>query len=169
LEVVEDLIVSKVGVGRQDKEVVFLAHSFQRDNHNASVDERELWESFSRLDDIAPWDVDAAVQVGKEVTDELLARFELFVLEHVVEVGLEVPKELIDQFILQLWLELLIELVGLDQVEVQDERGGHVLSDAIVETLGQLLVRSVLVQLPQPDVQVLNPLINDVLQFRLLH
>jgi hypothetical protein len=64
-----------------------------------------------------------------------LTSFEVIILKHIEEIDFEGTKKLVHELIAELWLELLKELIGLDQIEIKQKRGLNVVLNVIVETL----------------------------------
>ena len=61
LKVVEDLVVTEVGVSREDEEFVVGSYTFQRQDHDALLDHVKFREVISILDDIVAREVNPRV------------------------------------------------------------------------------------------------------------
>ena len=122
-QIIEDLVVSEVTVSWKYEELILCTNAFQRENDDSLLNHVELREGISILNDFITWQVDPAIQVAQEVTDELSTSIKpkLIIIKHVFKVLVEAMEQLFNKLIPNLRLELVKELLSPNKVVVEVE------------------------------------------------
>ena len=170
LQIVKNLIIAKVRVCGQDKELVVRSDALQRENNDSLLNHVKLWEIISVLNHIVSRQVNPGVQVGQEIATELSTSLEpiLIVIEHVFEVIVESVKKLFHKLIPDLWFQLVEELLSSNQVVIEVEGLLNEVFYRVIQVFRQNLGPG-LVKSSKPDVEVFNSVIDDVLKLLLRH
>lgn len=89
-----------------------------------------------------------------------------WIIEEVCEIFGKTTEESTRKLIFQSWFELVIKTVNLeDEVEIIVERCLHKSSYRVKQSRWNLLLLSRLIQLLQPEVKVLNLILNNITEF----
>jgi hypothetical protein len=121
LQVVEYLVVSKVGVRWQDEELkirIITLTERQRDAHHSVLYHDQFREAVSTIYDWVSREIQSRVDVAQKITLELTAALEILIVEQIKEVGHKVAEQSAVQTVSHSRFELHVEFLSCNLPKV---------------------------------------------------
>lgn len=179
LQIVQDLVVSEVAVCWKDEElnksfwldfvlaevisVLLISFGLDHKGDNTLLDHNKLTKVLSDCNNLVLRQVEPRIDVAEEVTSKFTTSFELGVIEQVEEVSDEVSEKRINKSLTNSWLQLNEELAILNLVIIVVVTLLGIVFDSIIELFTKVL-RSTLLKLSEPPLDLFDSLINNILK-----